>query len=340
MPSAAGALNLQGNEIVQKHDVAMGRAGERKRAKDAGSAFLFVPRHDHPDSATSPLTLESDTRTATYVRNKGDDLHNTWKDGNEHAQARQAANYATATSSAINGWWTDMSKNKKNSGLNTSRVFHTKKHNQISFVESEVKPHHKHILEGVSKEFVWENTCTQPATSYSSNAASPFAASRGGRGGGEVSSEFFMTSPTSSRINSMPTSPAIKLCPQKREMVPGMTSRERVQALDWKCWGQRNHITILRKQDFDTQYGTAAAHNARLSSRADTSFPRVVTAAPGQIVSLRDLANSSKRAQSSLGHSVSVDSFVRGDEIQVVSDEAQRKREFLNLGRGSNRSGW
>lgn len=33
-----------------------------------------------------PLVLEDDMRTQTFVKQKGLDLHNTWKDGNELAQ--------------------------------------------------------------------------------------------------------------------------------------------------------------------------------------------------------------------------------------------------------------
>jgi len=40
-----GALNLQGNDLVQKHDVAVGRAGERKRVifcRLVSSAILYM----------------------------------------------------------------------------------------------------------------------------------------------------------------------------------------------------------------------------------------------------------------------------------------------------------
>ena len=36
----------------------------------------------------TPLLLEDEVRTQSFVKRKGDDLHNTWKDGNELAQVR------------------------------------------------------------------------------------------------------------------------------------------------------------------------------------------------------------------------------------------------------------
>jgi hypothetical protein len=126
----------------------------------------------------SALQKEELERTKRFVRYRGEDLHNTWTEGNERAQvrvcercpvpardgavrsglcgrvlcphrgcagvcgccaqARQAANLAVPTTQSVLGWWTATAKNRQPSGLNTCRVYQTQKNGQTSFIENEV----------------------------------------------------------------------------------------------------------------------------------------------------------------------------------------------------------
>jgi len=118
------------------------------------------------------------------------------------------------------------------------------------------------------------------------------------------------------------------------EVRPEMTSRQRVQAMDWRCFGQRNHVTILRGRHFDMQYENADTLKGRLSTTG-SSFAR------SQTRSLRELAKCPRRSNTTMGFD-SADSFsrranVQSEEPQTMSrsqvEEAQLKRDFLNLGR-------
>jgi hypothetical protein len=125
------------------------------------------------------------------------------------------------------------------------------------------------------------------------------------------------------------------------EVRPDMTSRQRVQAMDWRCFGQRNHVTILRGRHFDMQYENADTLKGRLRTTG-SSFAR------SQTPSLRELAKCQRRSNMTMGFD-SADSFsrpanVQSQELQTMSrsqvEEAQLKRDFLNQGRSGQRSGW
>lgn len=125
------------------------------------------------------------------------------------------------------------------------------------------------------------------------------------------------------------------------EVRPDMTSRQRVQAMDWRCFGQRNHVTILRGRHFDMQYENADTLKGRIKTDG-SSFAR------SQTPSLRELVKCPIRSNKAMGFD-SADSFsrpanVQSEEVQTSSrsqvEEAQLKRDFLNLGRGGQRSGW
>ena len=111
-----------------------------------------------------------------------------------------------------------------------------------------------------------------------------------------------------------------------------MPARQRIQAMDWRCFGQRNHMMIVRKESFETQFDTAAAHNAR-KREVEGSFTRL-PATRATEMSLRDLAKSCRSRSS---HFVPGDSFCRNEG--EISQYAQVKRESLNVNRG-RRSGW
>ena len=97
----------------------------------------------------------------------------------------------------------------------------------------------------------------------------------------------------------------------RAELKTGMTQRQRVRAMDWRVFGQRNHITILREQSFDTQTSCPNTDSARQSS---LSLP------PGSgphCMSLRELADlRSGRSKTSLGRP-KIDSFGRSAQQEV-----------------------
>ena len=114
-----------------------------------------------------------------------------------------------------------------------------------------------------------------------------------------------------------------------------MSARQRVQALDWRCFGQRNHMTILRKESYETQFDTAAAHNERQRD-VDGSFSRPLARRTAPEMSLRDLAKSCR--PSFLDPRSVSNRFGRAS--QAFSDDTRMKRDFINLNRSSQRSAW
>jgi len=112
-----------------------------------------------------------------------------------------------------------------------------------------------------------------------------------------------------------------------------MPAKQRIQAMDWRCFGQRNHMMILRKESFETQFDSAAAHNAR-QRNAEGPFTRPPAARTTEM-SLRDLAKSCRSRSS---HLVPGDSF--GRSKGEIPQDARVKREYLNVNRSGRRSGW
>ena len=63
---------------------------ERARAQAPSRQPHASPVVAAPHAAVSPLQREDMERTRRFVRPRGEDLHNTWKEGNEFAQVRVA----------------------------------------------------------------------------------------------------------------------------------------------------------------------------------------------------------------------------------------------------------
>ena len=63
---------------------------ERARAQAPSRQPHVSPVVAAPHAAVSPLQREDMERTRRFVRPRGEDLHNTWKEGNEFAQVRVA----------------------------------------------------------------------------------------------------------------------------------------------------------------------------------------------------------------------------------------------------------
>lgn len=107
--------------------------------------------------------------------------------------------------------------------------------------------------------------------------------------------------------------------------------------MDWRCFGQRNHMMILRKESFETQFDTAVAHNERIRN-PDASFPRALATRTTPEMSLRDLAKSCRETSAREPRQPTNDCF--GRSAGGLLEDSRVKRDFINLNRSSQRSAW
>lgn len=173
----------------------------------------------------------------------------------------------------------------------SQRAFHNKKIHQTPFIASEVKPYNKQVSAKMVKS----------ASPPDCAAGAPASATPGpielstaedtheAQNQESLLSPVSATSPASrTRLNSVPQSPALRGCTGPQINFE-MSRTQRVQALDWRIFGQRNHITIVRKEGFDLQFPFADAAKYRMHRPA---------ASTNACVSLRELAKSKLRPHS------------------------------------------